>query len=268
MTLVTLERVLPLAHLAPISLADLVASADLQTRIDRKYVVPVSELGPLVAALPAETRALEINGERTFRYRSVYYDTRELVSYRAAAQPRRHRFKIRVRSYLDSDQHFVEVKTRGRRGATVKARLPHTGSAYELGASGPHVQDLLDDSGVRIQTARLSAVLTGSYRRTTLYLPGADSRATIDLDLSWAAPGGRSVGAPGVAVVETKSTRSAGLVDRLLWSLGHRPSRISKYGTGLSLLRPELPANRWHRVRSRHLTPLTSNPPLTSIPGA
>ena len=55
-------------------------------------------------------------------------------------------------------------------------------------------------------------------------------------------------------VVETKSaTAGPGPLDRRLWELGHRPVRISKYGTGLALLTPDLQRNRWHRVTSRHL---------------
>ena len=50
MTVLTPERALSMEPLAPISLADLVASADLQTRIDRKYVLPVSELGQLCSS--------------------------------------------------------------------------------------------------------------------------------------------------------------------------------------------------------------------------
>jgi len=39
--------------------------------------------------------------------------------------------------------------------------------------------------------------------------------------------------------------------DRRLWQLGHRPSPISKYGTGLATLHRELPSNRWHRTLGR-----------------
>ena len=57
-----------------------------------------------------------------------------------------------------------------------------------------------------------------------------------------------------VLVVETKSgSARPGPLDRRLWALGHRPTRISKYGTGLALLTPDLAGNRWHRVTSRHL---------------
>ncbi|OUE09106.1 hypothetical protein CMsap09_09190 [Clavibacter michiganensis] len=55
-----------------------------------------------------------------------------------------------------------------------------------------------------------------------------------------------------MAIVETKSGSRPSAVDRLLWSHGHRPSTISKYGTGLAALRDDLPSNKWNRVLRRH----------------
>ena len=57
--------------------------------------------------------------------------------------------------------------------------------------------------------------------------------------------------APGLAVVETKAGATPSAVDRLLWAAGHRPVRLSKFATGLALLHPDLPANRWHRTLRR-----------------
>jgi hypothetical protein len=97
------------------------------------------------------------------------------------------------------------------------------------------------------------ATLHTSYLRTTLLLDAHAGRATIDRDLRWVSPHGTAeVGE--VLVVETKSgSTRPGPLDRRLWELGHRPVRISKYGTGLALLTPDLQRNRWHRVTSRHL---------------
>jgi hypothetical protein len=104
-----------------------------------------------------------------------------------------------------------------------------------------------------VDPAGLVATLHTSYRRTTLLLDASAGRATIDRDLRWVSShGAAEVG--DVLVVETKSvTARPGPLDRRLWELGHRPTRISKYGTGLALLTPELAGNRWHRVTSRHL---------------
>lgn len=104
----------------------------------------------------------------------------------------------------------------------------------------------------RINANDLVPVLTTEYRRSTLYLPGTASRITIDTGLTWTNTSDHEVGVPGLAIIETKSAGAVGPVDRLLWSLGRRPDRISKYATGMSVLHPTLPNNIWRRlIRSR-----------------
>ena len=105
-------------------LAELQAEASLLTRIDRKYLVPLEAAQQLVDSLAEHARVLQINGVRTFAYASTYFDTPGLDSYLLAARKRRRRFKVRTRSYLDFGLCFLEVKTRGARGATVKQRSP------------------------------------------------------------------------------------------------------------------------------------------------
>ena len=57
---------------------------------------------------------------------------------------------------------------------------------------------------------------------------------------------------PEMAIVETKTTARVSQADRLLWRSGRRPTQISKYGTGLAALRPDLPSTKWHRILRRH----------------
>jgi hypothetical protein len=89
------------------------------------------------------------------------------------------------------------------------------------------------------------------YRRTTLLLPGSQGRATIDRDLKVALPDGRALALPGLTIIETKGAGPATVLDRILWHAGYRPLPLSKFTVGLALLVPTLPANRWHRLRTR-----------------
>ncbi|WP_157601943.1 VTC domain-containing protein, partial [Promicromonospora kroppenstedtii] len=113
----------------------------------------------------------------------------------------------------------------------------------------------------------LAPTLRSRYRRTTLLLD--DARVTLDTGLVWdllspcdAAPAAdRAIEHPAAAVgdlvvVETKTAAGSGpsSVDRLLWRAGHRPDRISKYATGLAVLRPDLPDMPWRRLVRRRLT--------------
>ena len=247
-----------LAAFTPIDLDELNAHAALQTRVDRKYVIPASELAHLVRRLPASTRVLHIGGTAALAYASRYFDTPELDSYLTGARGRRHRFKVRTRTYLDSGGSFLEVKSKSGRSATVKQRIAWTGDDLDATAR-TRAAELLSAAGVPAAERiahRLRPSLDSSYRRVTLMLPGAtdaeDSRTTIDLDLQWSAPGRGILTLPDRVIVETKSGRRAGAMDRVLWHAGHRPISISKYGTGMAALHPELPHNKWHRTLGRH----------------
>jgi hypothetical protein len=249
---VQLSRTLAVARLPPISLDELTACAALLTRVDRKYVLPLDAARRLLPLLDRPTRVLDIDGERTFRYQSVYFDTPELESYRLTALRRRRRFKVRTRTYVDSASCFLEVKTEGYRGGTVKDRMPYALSYEETVDPGRwFVERVLGVQGGR----SFAPTLLSRYRRTTFHIPDGNSRATIDTDLSWLDTCGRRLDLPHLAVVETKTASAASLVDRLLWAAGHRPVSISKYATGLAALRPDLPDVPWRRTMRRHFTP-------------
>jgi len=240
--------------IAPIGLDELVATAALQTRVDRKYVLPLAHVDTLLDRLAPDARVLEIGTTRRFEYESVYFDTPDLLAYRLAATRRRRRFKVRTRTYVDSAQCWLEVKTRGARGTTVKDRLPY--SPHDRLALTPgrwFVTTVLERTRTlaagtaRADELALRPVLVTRYLRTTLLLPGTASRVTVDTRLTLDSGRQRRV-LDDVAVVETKTGSTASAADRALWSLGHRPVRLSKYATGLAALRPDLPAHRWHRT--------------------
>ena len=295
-------------HLTTTTLAELNSAAGLLTRVDRKYLVPLTCAQNLVDGLAPHARVLAIDERRRFSYTSTYFDTPGLEAFMLAARKRRRRFKVRTRTYLDSGLCFLEVKTCGARGSTVKRRMGYyADDASRLTGPGrAFVAACLAGAGVtgsaaaREVAAALRPVLTTTYERTTLHLPRAEARATIDTALTWrrlgpAAPAGSSagtiVGVPmspqalrpahlaaainegepvsvaDIAVVETKNPATPSPADRALWEAGYRPTRISKYATGMALLHPELPANRWYRTLTHELADLfgTDRSSLESI---
>jgi len=239
-----------LAELPPISLTDVLAAAELQIRTDRKYLLRAEQV-PLLLAAADGLLVLDIDGRRAFRYESVYFDTAELLAYQQAARGRRRRFKVRTRSYLDSGQCALEVKTVGGRAQTVKDRLDYPiGDRNRLNSDGLAFvagRVALPDAG-----RELTPALTTTYLRSTLVDPAGGSRLTIDADLICADPTGGRTGLCGHVVVESKSAGPPTMVDRLLWRQGIRPARISKYCVGLAALDPALPANRWNRTLRRY----------------
>lgn len=256
--------------LPPVSLDELTEDAALLTRVDRKYLVPLAAAGELLEELGRRAdapRVLEIDARREMAYRSVYFDTPDLLSFRLAAHGRRRRFKLRTRSYLDTGSTFLEMKTRGARGATQKDRDAYTAAVPDrlTAAARDEVALALDAIGIPATRADdLDSRLQTRYRRATLLVPGdggaPSSRVTVDLDLEWIDAVGGGFTLPRFAIVETKSPGRAGRLDRALWRAGHRPSRISKYATGLAALHRDLPRNRWARVLAGPLASAVPTP--------
>ncbi|WP_240470946.1 polyphosphate polymerase domain-containing protein [Schaalia suimastitidis] len=258
-----------LDNLETISLNDMVAQAEMLTRVDRKYALPSAELPEIMSHLDLRTRILEIDGALEQRYRSVYFDTADLDSFHDTAHPRRRRFKVRMRSYVDSELSFLEVKTRGPRGRTVKERTVIDCAEVEAGylsrTRRNWVEEHLEPLGCGRLAWELAPVLNGGYHRTTLLMPNGAGRATVDTGLWWelagplAEAGQRSrYEAPvrlvrdDLVVIETKSGSTPSALDHLLWKYGHRPRRISKYATAMAALVPTLSTNRWTQTLRRY----------------
>ncbi|MDO4260414.1 MAG: polyphosphate polymerase domain-containing protein [Actinomycetaceae bacterium] len=255
-----LEHMIP-ADLSPISLEQLNRSAALLTRVDRKYILYADELPEILEAMSVDVRILDINGRRSHSYSSTYFDTDDLLSFRGTAHPRRRRFKVRTRTYSDSGQAYLELKTRGKGGATVKERVAIPLGVAQSGRLSPAMRRWVDthiDPLVYEGVADyLSPTLLGNYQRATLLISGG-GRATIDAELEWhlLAAGLEAsrehLSLPEMVIVETKSGASPSSFDELLWQSGHRPARISKYATAMAAMVNGLPSNRWHRILGRH----------------
>lgn len=235
-----------------VGLEELLEIADLQTRRDRKYLVPLDDVWNLLEG--TAVRVLEIDGLRTFDYESIYFDTERRDSYLGAARRRPRRFKVRTRTYLDTPECLLEVKIRDHRGNTVKHRQPHDlgrrrhltdrGAAFiaEIEAAAPFV-DLM------------TTALEVRYHRSTFVLSSTHDRVTVDRGISWTGTTSSSLRLHGLAIIETKSSGPPTEVDRVLWRAGHRPRSISKYCTGLAAIESSLPSNKWHRLLDRHVLP-------------
>jgi hypothetical protein len=243
-----------LAMLDPISLDGANRIAELQTRIDRKYLVDEATLEALLGALGPSVRVLEIGGHRSCEYRSTYFDTEELALYRAAVQGRRHRYKIRSRTYGEAGPCYLEVKAKGRRGVNVKSRIAYCRNDHDTITIDGH--DFVEETtGGQGLASALLPVLTTEYERSTLIDPGIQTRLTFDRYLRCTNLVGGALANEAVLdaiVVETKSTRAPSTADRWLWQHHRRPTTISKFCTGLATTSPELPANKWHAVIARH----------------
>lgn len=253
-----------LAQLPSIGLASLVERAELQTRVDRKYVIRTSVLAALLYQLSDSTAVLQIDGRRHFGYQSVYFDTADVRCFRDHQQGKRRRFKVRTRTYVDSDETMFEVKSVGSRGETVKSRLPYeVADAHRwTNAARDFTSKILGDADI---AAQLRPTLTTTYRRATLF-DGA-ARITIDAGLAFQMVPGIDYRAPeDTVIVETKSAHGRSLADTVLRQMGARPESVSKYCVGVALFHPHLPASRWRRTIRRSFLGLAPQAQPTLLP--
>jgi hypothetical protein len=233
--------------LGPIGLEEVAASsAALPERVDRKYIVALDVLERLAQPLQATHRVLTIGERSSFRYRTLYYDTPDLASFHEHVQGRRRRFKCRSRVYVDSGEHWLEVKLKGPRGRTDKRRLacdpPPPGAL-----SGPGLIFLrasLADAYGRQAPVLMRPSVSMAYRRTTLVAVELGERLTCDVGLTFDDSGTLR---DGFAIVESKSARGRATADRAMLALGARPVEdCSKYCLGVAL---RVPGARDNRLR-------------------
>ena len=249
------------ATVAPISLDELNALAELQTRVDRKYFVPADVFRRLIAALGDDIQVLDMGGRRTFGYESVYFDTPELSTYRAHVQRRRYRFKARTRTYTDTGLCMFEVKTKSARGETVKSRVPHPQQfrAELTDEALAHLSTTLCKAYHQDAPAGMRPTLVTTYRRTTFVTRSGDARLTCDTGLDFLDLEHEVRDTGTHVLVESKSAGQGGSVaDRFLRQLGVRPVSVSKYAVAVAALHPELPSNPWHQTLRRYFEPLQS----------
>lgn len=237
--------------LDPISLEALKEQAELQTRVDRKYLVPANVVATVINELSGRLNALEMKDQRLFRYESVYFDTDDYECFNSHLQGRRRRFKVRTRSYVDSGECMLEVKMKGGRSETVKSRLAYDpNEAHMLTTEGRQfITSLIGDADT---TERLTPVLVSQYRRGTLIDHIDQTRMTCDIELEWLSALQHSGDPVGDVLVETKTYGPLGKADLLFRHKGYRPISMSKYCLGVALLNPEMTANPWHRTMKRH----------------
>ncbi|MEH6472733.1 MAG: polyphosphate polymerase domain-containing protein [Halopseudomonas sp.] len=231
----------------PISLDELNSKAEMLSRIDNKYVVRRDTLQKVIAEVADDFEILDIENCRAFTYDTRYFDDPERSAYYEHHQGLRKGFKVRIRRYTDSDLCFLEVKVKGKRGMTVKHRLPHDPQQLD-GLSDEafgFAQNTYSNHYGKPFEYNLQHALDLRYQRITLVAKEGGERMTIDTDLTFRS-GGKSVCvSPDVFIVETKSQLGRGIADLSFRKVHERPQpKCSKYCVGMAALGE---VNRWNQ---------------------
>jgi hypothetical protein len=244
---------LPAAQLAafePITLAE-VNSAALLNRVEVKYMLPIWTLDDVLLRLRPNYAALAVTGQQLNHYRTLYFDTPDLVMYRRHHMGARSRYKVRVRQYVESHVTFLEVKHKTNKQRTIKSRMP---TSELITGMNKCSLDFLRDK-CPYNPIELVPALWNTYSRVTLVSKSRRERVTLDLNLAFAWQG-HKVGLPMIIIAEVKrdgSSRDSDFIT-LMREMGMRKTGFSKYCMGVSLLYPEVKHNRFratHRLIER-----------------
>jgi hypothetical protein len=224
----------------PIALNEM-DSVQLMQRTDTKYVFNQELLIPLLSNLSSHYKLLEVNGVRSNRYKTLYYDTTDFKFYLQHQNGKMNRNKVRFRKYVDSDLCFLEIKLKNNKGETVKKRIKvddfHTSFTAE---DKLFVEDNTD------LNEKLEPKLWNSFNRLTFVSIKLKERFTIDYNLQFEF-GSEKIELPHVAIAELKQQR----IDRLspfaesAKKLKIRPTRMSKYCIGSALINESLKYNNF-----------------------
>jgi hypothetical protein len=232
-----------LARLEPVSLEDLDERASLLRRVDHKHVVDRDRFVRLVEALADDHDVLEIEGRRRFAYESTYFDTPGLRCFRDHVDGVRPRFKARVRRYVDTSSCVFEVKLKDADDETDKRQIDYDTEDKQsiTPAARRLIEEALRDAGLD-PPGELVPTLTTAFDRVTLGAREGGARLTCDLGIRLAtADGVAAAMKPGYVLVETKSEDGSSRADRALRAAGVEALSLSKYRTGIALLRARDP---------------------------
>lgn len=248
-----------LSTLPTIDLATLTREGALLRRFDTKFVLGEEVLARVVGEASNGLLVLRHRGVCETEYETVYHDDDGRRSFRDHAQGRRRRFKVRTRRYGRIGPTMLEVKVKLPHGQTDKVRWD-IGDVDPASPLGEPLQRRVHDAIVERYGFGLDApivpVVRVEFTRTTLFLPTARERLTVDSGLRFeSVDGTRALGcAAATLVAEVKSpARRSELVGRLS-RRGIRPTSVSKYGIALAGLEARPCPARW-RVAARALAP-------------
>lgn len=213
-----------------VSLQD-IEGLNIYKRLDKKYVMPIQKLGPLLLNLKDHYQVLEIKGVRISPYLTRYFDTPGYDFYLNHHNQRFNRHKVRVRTYLLNDQTFLEVKQKTNKGITRKSRI----EAEPKNTLNTTDYEYLE-SIIPLHTRNLVHSASNTFNRITLVSFVTKERITIDFNLSFFT-GNKTTNLNHISIVEVKREKSnnfSPVVD-LLKSFRVYPRGFSKYCMSIAL---------------------------------
>ena len=211
-------------------------------RIDRKFVFCVNDLSSILEKLGPDYYVVTINNTLVSNYNTQYFDTPDFAMYTQHHNGKLNRYKLRLRTYTESNIHFFELKFKNNIGRTKKMRIEIDNQYLN---NQPEITKFLNaNSPFSIQNIIPS--LCVNYNRITLVNKRMTERLTIDLNLTFNTNTEDTMQYNNIVIAELKQDKSTGspFID-VMNDLRIKEASLSKYCLGMASLNKDIKINNY-----------------------
>jgi len=224
----------------PITLEEM-DNVKLMDRTDTKYTFHISQLEQILALVIDKYRVLEINNKRVSDYKTLYYDTTDFLLYYKHHSGKLNRYKVRHRTYVDSNIGYLEVKFKNNKGRTLKERIKKKDVLFEW----PEDAQQFLSKKTPYAPHTLIPTLWVNYSRITLVNRAGKERLTIDLNLEFKKDDIlKQLPQMVIAEVKQEKSKASPFIDTMK-KLHIREGSISKYCMAVAYTNPDVKTNQF-----------------------
>lgn len=229
--------------MTPITLNEM-ESVKLMNRFDSKYMFNSQALITILNACLNDYSVVVIENKNYSTYSTQYYDTKSYELYHQHHSGKLNRYKIRKRSYIESNLNFLEIKFKNNKGRTTKNRIKLRSNSINEAA------DFIEKE-TNIKIDQLIPSVEIGYNRITLVNKNYPERITIDVNLTLTKDSiNRSF--PNLIIAEVKQDKLAkSKFVELMNDLRIKEGAVSKYCLGVSNLVNEVKKNNFKENNQR-----------------
>lgn len=214
----------------------------LMNRFDFKFLLKSSEAIAFLNHLYGEYDLIANNEIMIRSYETKYFDTYQRDTFLLHHQGKFPRYKIRTRTYLDTNDQFVEVKFKNNKGLTEKFRNKLT--VEDNLFMQPDVISFLNSHKIH-NLESLQESLLVNYQRISLKHKQINERITLDFNLTFSGNQKKTL-LEDIVIVEVKQEKkfiSSAL--EILRSFNKRSMSMSKYCYGISIINSSIKHNNF-----------------------
>ncbi len=228
-------------------------------RFDTKFVLKTESALNFLENIKNDYSILDINDSVIQSYKTVYFDTPDLLCFNLHHNKRAKRFKFRTRQYMSNGKIFNEIKQKLNTGKTIKFRQRRD-RINESTPDIPILQNIADfDSGFSFlmqnngyDVGNLTPSLFVFFNRITLLNKHFPERMTLDFGLRYSYNNEEFI-LSDTSIVELKRERSPEKTasQDFFRKIHKNPGSFSKYAIGVALTHNEAKKNRFlPRIKS------------------